>query len=262
MNSFLSPLENNWVDILGVHVHIISVDDLLNYIIIACRQGQKVIISNANVHAINLAYRIPWYRSFLNQSHIVFCDGFGVKWAAKFLHRRTLYRHTPPDWLPKLAEECVRHDLTLYFLGAKPGIAEKAAVILMSQHPGLKIVGTHHGYFDKSPDSVEQRKVINEINALKPDILLIGFGMPAQEEWLMDNWEKLNAHAALPVGALFDYASGTIRRAPAWMTAYGLEWLGRLIIEPRRLWKRYLIGNSVFILRVILCRFGLLKTTT
>ena len=135
----------------------------------------------------------------------------------------------------------------------------KAAVRLTERFPNLRILGTHHGFFDKTPGSLENEDVIQRINAVKPDILVTGFGMPLQERWLMDNWDRIEANVALTGGAVFDYISEELRRAPRWMTDHSLEWLGRLIIEPRRLWRRYLIGNPLFLWRVLKQRLGFLR---
>jgi N-acetylglucosaminyldiphosphoundecaprenol N-acetyl-beta-D-mannosaminyltransferase len=93
--------------------------------------------------------------------------------------------------------------------------------------------------------------VLEEINQLSPDILLVGFGMPRQEKWLSENWEQIHAHVFLTGGAVFDYVSGEVKRAPKWMTDHGFEWLGRLIIEPGRLWKRYILGLPYFLFLVL-----------
>jgi N-acetylglucosaminyldiphosphoundecaprenol N-acetyl-beta-D-mannosaminyltransferase len=155
------------------------------------------------------------------------------------------------DFAWDLAAYAETRDLSLFLLGARPGVAERAAAKLKQRFPDLHIAGTHHGYFDKALGSPQNEVVVDQINAANPDILIVGFGMPLQERWLMENWERLEASVALTGGAVFDYVSGELRRAPRWMTDHGLEWLGRLIIEPRRLWKRYLIGNPLFILRVL-----------
>jgi N-acetylglucosaminyldiphosphoundecaprenol N-acetyl-beta-D-mannosaminyltransferase len=151
----------------------------------------------------------------------------------------------------QLARFAQGRDHSLFLLGARPGVADKAAANLRERFPGLRIVGTHHGYFDKAPGSPENEAVIREINAASPNILIVGFGMPLQERWLMDNWDRIEVNVALTGGAVFDYVSGELPRAPRWMTDHGFEWLGRLIIEPGRLWKRYLVGNPIFILRVL-----------
>ena len=160
----------------------------------------------------------------------------------------------------KLAEFSVENGHSIFFLGAKPGVAEKASEKLRFRYPDLMISGIHHGYFNKDENSLENRRVIRAINESQPDILLVAFGMPLQEKWLMANWDKVHAHVALTGGAVFDYISGSLQRGPRWMTDHGLEWLARLLIEPRRLWKRYLIGNPLFIYRVLRERIrGLLK---
>ncbi len=246
------------VNILGVGIDVVPVDQLINFICQSCRAGNKVILGYVNVHALNLAYSLPWFRKFLNSSNLVFCDGFGVKWASEFLYHKTLYRHTPPDWIPLLAENFFQENLSMYFLGAKPGVTDRAAAVLCSKVPGLKILGVHHGYFNKTVESQEQREILKEINDLRPDLLMVGFGMPYQEQWIAEHCDQLNVKVILPVGAMFDYLSGAMIRSPQWITDFGLEWLGRLVLEPGRLWRRYIIGNPLFILRVILQKIGFL----
>ena len=204
-----------------------------------------------NIHAINLAQDHAWFRNFVNGSEVVYCDGFGIKWGARLLGLRIPERLTPPDWISMLAAECTRKHYSLFLLGAHPGVGELAGVTLKQQFTGLNIAGIQHGYFDKSNDSKENEAVLQAINDARPDILLVGLGMPLQEHWLMENWERLNVKVALPVGALFDYLAGKFPRAPHWMTDHGLEWLGRLIIEPGRLWRRYLLGNPRFVWLVL-----------
>jgi N-acetylglucosaminyldiphosphoundecaprenol N-acetyl-beta-D-mannosaminyltransferase len=136
-------------------------------------------------------------------------------------------------------------------------VAEKAAAVLQAQVPTLRVVGTHHGYFEKSPGHPDNDAVVQAINAARPDMLIVAFGMPTQEQWLHENWARLEAGAALTVGAAFDYLAGEVQRGPRWMTDHGLEWLSRLVVEPRRLWRRYLLGNPLFLWRVVRQRLGL-----
>lgn len=240
----------NKISILGVNVTNISLEELLDYIKCAIQANSKSIISNINVHAVNLAYIDADFRNCINKSDLVFCDGFGVKIAVKIITGVTLYRYTPPDWFDLLVEQCVQRGDTLFFLGTKTNIIEKVAELQKEKFPRIKIVGTHHGYFDKSPGSVENNDVVARINCVHPDILVVGFGMPLQEKWISENFNILETKVIIPVGAYFDYAANATPRAPRWMTDHGLEWLGRLIIEPKRLWKRYLIGNPLFFWRV------------
>jgi N-acetylglucosaminyldiphosphoundecaprenol N-acetyl-beta-D-mannosaminyltransferase len=239
------------IKLLRVRIHTLSLFELLNIVTQTILTGRKILIAYVNVHGINLAHKFPWFQQFLNTADIVFCDGFGVRWGARFLGLNISHRYTPPDWIPRLCQVCIQHDFSLFFLGGRPGVTDKSAARLKERFPSLQIVGVHHGYFDKALSSAENEAVIQRINASKPNILIIGFGMPLQERWLMENWERIEANVALTGGAVFDYISGELRRAPRWMTEHSLEWLGRLIIEPRRLWRRYLIGNMLFLWRVL-----------
>lgn len=252
-------VEPNSIHLLGVRINTVSLDQLLAVIELVIARQERSIISNVNVYAMNLAYEQPWFRRFLNESTLVFCDGFGVKWGARMLGYHLPDRFTPPDWIARLADMAVQHEYSMFFLGARPGVAARAARCLQEQCAGLRIAGTHHGYFDKRPGSAENEQVIRSINAVRPTILVLGFGMPLQEQWLVDNWDRVDANIALPAGALFDYLSGEVTRGPRWMTDYGLEWLSRLVIEPQRLWKRYLIGNPLFLWRVLKQWLGLLQ---
>jgi N-acetylglucosaminyldiphosphoundecaprenol N-acetyl-beta-D-mannosaminyltransferase len=242
---------------MGVRIHAISNAELLQGISYAIKVKNKIVISNVNVHAMNLAFENLRFREFLNSSDIVFCDGYGVKFGAKIHGIEIPYRYTPPDWIQSLCELCVKDDYSLYFLGAKEGVADQAAEKLIEKNPNLKILGTHHGYFSKYSGDPENEAVIAEINSLNPDIIILGLGMPLQEYWLMDNWVRVNSLIAIPAGAIFDYISENVYRFPNLVTENGFEWLARLIVEPKRLWRRYLIGNPLFIWRVYKYKYGL-----
>ena len=246
------------IRILKTKVTPISINTLHKHIEYTINQENKKILLNVNVNCINLAYNQKWLRQFINDAYIVFCDGAGVMLGAWILGYSIPQRITYADWIWELSEFAEKHNYTCYFLGAKEGVAEKAATNLKKQYPGLNIVGVHHGYFQKTCGHPENETVIKLINKAQPNILIVGFGMPLQEHWLMENWQHIDANVALTGGAVFDYASGNLQRAPQWMTNHGLEWFGRFIIEPRRLWKRYFLGNPLFLWRIIQERFRLL----
>ena len=239
------------VEVLGVRIHTCSVRQLLSLVGQAILRRERLVLTYANVYALNLAYEQAWFRDFLNQSDITFCDGFGVKWGASLLGHTIPHRYAPPDWLDHLAAMSERHGYSVALLGAREGVAEQCADVWQRRFPALRIVDTYHGYFDKTPGSAENEAVIARLNAAQPDILIVGFGMPLQEQWLRENGPRLHARVVLPVGAAFDYLTGTVRRGPRWMTDHGLEWLARLVIEPRRLWRRYVVGNPLFVWRVL-----------
>jgi N-acetylglucosaminyldiphosphoundecaprenol N-acetyl-beta-D-mannosaminyltransferase len=243
------------LSLLGVRIVCHDARSLLSQIRELVQGGEHALIPNVNAHCLNLAYQNPWLLKFLNGAHSVYSDGAGVQLAASLLGLPVPVRLTFVDFIWELGVFCQVHGFSLYFLGARPGIADRAAAVLHEKLPELKIAGVHHGYFDKRKGSAENQRVVKEINESRPSILIVGFGMPVQEAWLGENWLELDANVGLTAGALFDYLSGAVRRPPRWMTNNGLEWLGRLLIEPRRLWRRYLIGNPLFLWRVFGQRF-------
>lgn len=244
------------VNVLGVGVDPITVEELHAEIGRLVREEDHALVLNVNAHCLNLCYRDPGLRDLLNSAAIVFCDGVGVMLAARILGRRIPERITYADWMWQLAAFAESEGLSFYFLGGRPGFAALATKRLKERFPALKIVGVRHGYFDRAAGSPENEAVIEEVNAASPDILLVGFGMPLQEYWLAENWDRVNASVGLTGGAVFGYVSGKLVRGPRVLRENGLEWLARLLVEPRRLWRRYLLGNPLFLLRVVKQRFG------
>ncbi len=239
------------VDVLGVGVDPVTVEGLHKEVGCLIRHGGRGLVLNANAHCLNLCYENPDLRAFLNSADVVFCDGAGVMLAAKLLGQRIPERITYADWAWRLAAFATTQGFSMYLLGARPGVAEEAARRLEARYPELEIAGVHHGFFDHTAGSPENEAVVEEINGARPDILLVGLGMPLQEYWLMKNRRRLQMGVALTGGAVFDYVSGGLRRGPRALTNNGFEWLARLLIEHRRLWRRYLLGNPLFLLRVL-----------
>jgi N-acetylglucosaminyldiphosphoundecaprenol N-acetyl-beta-D-mannosaminyltransferase len=242
--------------VLGVGVDPVTVEELQEEVGRLIRAGERGLVLNANAHCLNLCYEDPRLRAFLNGADVVFCDGAGVMLAARLLGGRIPERVTYADWAWRLAAFAEAQGFSMYLLGARPGVAREAARRLKARYPDLEIVGVRHGFFDHSAGSPGNEAVVREINDARPDILLVGLGMPLQEYWLMENRDGLNVGAALTGGAVFDYVSGRLRRGPRVLTESGFEWLARLLVEPRRLWRRYLIGNPLFLLRVLGQRLG------
>jgi N-acetylglucosaminyldiphosphoundecaprenol N-acetyl-beta-D-mannosaminyltransferase len=232
-----------------VKVTPITVDALHAYIGATIAAKARNLVLNVNVHCMNLAVRMPWLKGFLNSAPVVFCDGAGVIWAARLQGRAIPERITYADWMWQLAAFCETQGHTLYFLGARPGVAEKAAERLRDRHPKLSIKGCHHGFFPLA--GPENEAAVAAVNAAGADILVTGLGMPRQEEWLRSNWGRLNAYVALTGGACFDFVSGSVPRCPRFMADHSLEWLYRLYVEPRRMFRRYVIGNPLFMARVL-----------
>jgi N-acetylglucosaminyldiphosphoundecaprenol N-acetyl-beta-D-mannosaminyltransferase len=244
-----APSEPASIRILGVKVTPLTVDELHAYIGQTIAAKARHLVLNVNVHCLNLAFRIPWLKDFLNSAPVVFCDGAGVMWAARLQGKTIPERITYADWMWQLAAYCESRGHSLYFLGARAGVAEKAAAKLRARYPGLIIKGCRDGFFPlEGPDN---EAVVAGVNASGADILVLGLGMPRQEEWLRRNWGRLNPAVALTGGACFDFVSGEVPRCPRFMADHSLEWLYRLWVEPRRMFGRYVLGNPLFMLRVL-----------
>ena len=136
---------------------------------------------------------------------------------------------------------------SIFLFGAKPGVAALTRQKLNEVYPSLRIIGERDGYLT---DANDESKLINELNELKPDILLVALGVPAQEKWIAGHCDELACCLLIGVGGLFDFYSGNIKRAPRWLREIGLEWVFRAAMEPVEKFKRYAIGNNLFIWRV------------
>ena len=237
------------VSVLNTRFHKVTVHQLIQYLVSAAKTETKKVVGNVNIRAMNFAYELPWYRDFINDADLVFCDGFGVILGAKFCgcSLDSTHRMTCPDYIEDLVKGCEKNNVSLFILAGRPGVVEKAIDKFNVIAPNLKVEG-HHGYFEKS--GAENDAVIQKINEFQPGILYIGFGMPLQERWIVENFDRIEARIFLPLGACLDFYTDTVNRGPSWLTDNGFEWLSRFITEPRRLWKRYFLGNLVFFYRV------------
>jgi len=240
------------MELLGLPMHRVGVEQVLAFIEDIVEKNQKAIALNLNIYCVNLALKYRWLYEFIQSVHLVFCDGDGVRLGLRLSGYSPPPKITYNEWLWQLSAFCEEKKYRLYFLGGQPGVAEQAARNLKARYPTLNIVGVQHGFFTKQGE--ENQRVVDRISAASPDILLVCFGMPIQEQWIADNWKSVNAHVFLKGGAAFDYASGRLRKAPAVMIRWHLEWLYRWLQEPRRLFGRYLIGNPYFVARVLLAR--------
>ncbi len=200
-----------------------------------------------NPHYINEAFRVPAYKRVLDEAELVFADGFGTRIAGKILRRPIRQNLCGTDLFPRLCAALDEGARSIYLLGAAPGAAELVADWIRERYPGVVIKGCHHGFFSVA----EEMAVVEEIARSGADILIAAMGVPRQELWLHRHLEQLNVKVAIGFGGLFDYFAGRVPRAPQWVREIGMEWVYRLIQEPRRMWRRYLIGNGLFLGRVL-----------
>lgn len=233
------------VDFLGIKVSALTKDDLVEKILEFALIGQSNVITYINAHCTNISFVDLEYRDILNKADIVYADGISIVWGSRMLKQPLPERLTDLDFFDKVIEGAIKKNISFYFLGGRPQVAGLAVDRLKEKSPDLKIIGTHHGYFTK----IQEGNILKEINDLRPNILVVGMGTPLQEKWIYNHLNELKVNLCWAIGT-FDNLAGLFKRAPHWMLSTGLEWLYRLYQEPKRLWKRYLIGNFVFIYRV------------
>lgn len=242
------------VELLGVRIHVVDRSSLLEEIERAAALGIRRFIANVNVHAMNLAWKDAEFREVLNNVHMVFVDGSGVRVAGRLCGADVGERLTPADWIDDVFEACSANGWSIFWLGDTEEVATDFERELARRHPGCRLAGHHHGFFDKV--GPESDAVVDVINRSGATVLLAGMSMPIQEKWLWLNRHHLRPTILLPVGGLARIYTGNTRRGPRWMTDHGLEWLFRLVMEPRHTWRRYLLGNPLFLFRVLLARYG------
>jgi N-acetylglucosaminyldiphosphoundecaprenol N-acetyl-beta-D-mannosaminyltransferase len=200
-----------------------------------------------NAHCVGVSRRDKEYRRILNSADLLYVDGISLVWTAGLLGQNVPCRLTAADFMPFFFNRFARNGVRVYLLGAKPGVAEVMASRLRKKNGEIQIVGTHHGFFEQW----ESEKIVEEINKSNADIVMVGMGVPYQEKWIEAHYKKIDARVIWGVGALFDFFSGNLPRGPQWLLDAGFEWLCRLVSEPRRLWRRYLVGNFLFVLHVM-----------
>ena len=242
------PPGSRHVDVLGVRIanlHTIEAVAFMQQLIWSAEHHARTLYI-VNAHTLNLACDMPEYRDVLNAADAVFGDGTGVRWAARWCGVKMIDNLVGTDLMPFFFVNTMERRYRYFLLGSHAEVVERAAEYLLRQYPGLSIVGYHHGHYDRD----EHDGVIEKINAARPEVLLVGMGNPIQECWIHDNRARLTkVRLAVGVGGLFDHWGGVLKRAPRWVRRNGFEWMQLMLQQPHK-WRRYLIGNPKFLMRV------------
>ncbi|WP_319757769.1 WecB/TagA/CpsF family glycosyltransferase [uncultured Sphaerochaeta sp.] len=233
------------LELLGLSITNITKEEALDRID-ATNEGLHT-MHFVNAHCINVAAKDAAYHAILAKADALFADGSGIRLAGSTLGCPIVDNVNGTDLFPLLCSRFAKTGKRIFLLGSAPGVAEKAARWAEEYTGSSIIAGTYHGYFK----SAEESSVIEAINASGADLLLVALGVPRQEKWIESVRSLLQVPLCMGVGALFDFYSGTVSRAPLWMRKIGLEWVWRLLLEPGRMWRRYIVGNVVFIVRLM-----------
>ncbi len=231
--------------LLGVKLNTTSYPEATKLIISWAKSGESRCIYAANVHTVMEAYDSPEFRSTINSADLVTPDGMPLVWVLRADGYPTQKRVYGPTLMLYLLEAAAQEGITVGFIGSTTDMLHKLSARMQNKFPGLSIASQIAPPF-RTLTEAEEQQIIDELTRSKVRLLFVSFGCPKQEYWIADHRGKIAA-AMVGVGAAFAFHSGTVHQAPSWMQGIGLEWLFRMIMEPRRLWKRYFSTNPRFL---------------
>lgn len=237
-------------NVLGVGVSAINMDMALQRIAHALETRTKGYICVTGVHGVSEAQRDAGLRAILNRALLNTPDGMPMVWVGRLQGHRHMARVYGPDLMLAVCEYTAKHGHTHFLYGGAEGVAPELQRRLQTRFPGLKIVGTYTPPF-RPLSLAEAEDLVRRVARVKPDIVWVGLSTPKQERFMAEFWRRLDATLLIGVGAAFDFHAGRMPQAPRWMQQSGLEWFFRLCCEPRRLWRRYLKNNPLFIARIL-----------
>lgn len=234
-----SPME---LRLLGVRCHLMTIPVMHEVIKRAVERRERLVMVSQNLHSVYLVYRTPDMRELQEAASYVRIDGLPLVWFARLLGYPAETRHRTGwnEWLDPFMTEASRMGWRVFYLGSEPAVAAKGAQELARRFPRLRFK-VHHGHFDMRPGSEENRAVVAEIRAFDPDVVIVGMGMPRQERWILENSSSVGEKVFLTAGACLDIVAGAIPQPPRWIARSGFYWLYRLLVDPQRLWRRYLV---------------------
>lgn len=237
------PLLNTYVNNLNMTEVIDTIEEMIT-------QNKKSYVVAVNVDVIMKIENDSELKKIVNDADIVLVDGQPLVWISKWYKRPVKAKVSGSDLIPKLCNVAAKKKYTIFIIGGKEGIAEKAKLNLEKSNPGIQVVGTYSPPFGFEKDEEELKQINKMITEVHPNILIACFGCPKQEKWIYNNYHKYDATVSICAGATVDFLAGNIKRAPRWMSDIGLEWLYRLIQDPKRLVRRYFI-DDVKIIKLI-----------
>ena len=243
------------IRIMGTDISYITPDvemDIINEILL---EPHAHYVTYTNVHVIVTAEKDAKLKAALRDATIVSPDGMPVVWAAKIMGYQDIEKCSGPDMMEIVLKSSLKNHQTHFFYGSTAENLNSLRKSIEGKYPGIRIAGMHSPPF-RALSEKEDRAIIEEINRLTPDFIWVGLGAPKQEIWMHEHADAFRHGVMFGVGAAFNFMSGAIKRAPRWMQALGLEWLHRLVREPRKLWRRYLSTNTIFMIYLIRMLFS------
>jgi N-acetylglucosaminyldiphosphoundecaprenol N-acetyl-beta-D-mannosaminyltransferase len=241
--------------LLDVRVHRVTMTDVLSRLGNWVEAGGTHQIVTVNLDFVRLARADMEFRTALATADLAVPDGMGVVWAARLCGASLGERVTGVEIVERSAALAAKRGYSIFLLGAEPGVAEGAAAELRRRHPGLRIAGTYAPPMGPFSDE-EDARMLEMVRAARPDMLFVAFGAPRQDLWIHRHRHELNVPICVGVGGTFNFLAGRVPRAPRWMQNTGLEWAHRLLQNPRRLWRRYLVHDAPIFMRFVVARLA------
>lgn len=234
----------------NVPLHGIAKEQVLKKLAERAVRGKKTRIFFLNAHCFNMAQKDAVYARSLQHAEMVLNDGIGVEIGAKILGVPLEENLNGTDFTPEVLKSLAKLGGRVYLLGGEPGIAQTAGKNIESTYPGIQVTGVSDGFFS------DDKELLHRINSSKSNLLIVGLGVPLQEKWITDYLDRLDVQTVMAVGAFLDFTAGKVPRAPMLFRKARAEWIFRLLIEPRRMWKRYLWGNIIFFKHIAKYKFN------
>lgn len=239
------------VTVLGVQIDGLTMVGAIAQFEELIARRQSALAFSLNVDICMKIHRDPELQRIYDDADLVLVDGTPMTWAARFLGSPLPGRVSGSELLPAFCSIAAVRGYRVFLLGSLPGVAERAKQRLETDNPGLRVVGTYAPPLGFEQDERENARIVSMIREASPDVLFVALGTPKENKWLFRFREALRVPVSMAVGSSFDYLAGRLKRAPQWMQRCGLEWSYRLIQEPRRLWRRYLIEDLPFVYYVM-----------
>ena len=244
------------VNILGTDVHRVDLAGVLEAVDSFIEEGTPRLVATANVDHLMQLRKDAHFRDTYRRASLIVTDGVPLIWASRLFRKPLPGRVNGTDLFESLSARAAGKGWRVFLLGGAAEDAHIAARVLEKRHPGIVIASAYAPPMGFERNEREDRKAVDAVKAAHPDILFVGLGAPKQEKWICAHMDELKVPVSIGVGVSFSLVAGTVKRAPPWFQRSGLEWFWRLLQEPRRLWKRYLLRDMPFIFMVLSAWLG------